>query len=48
MAPEPVRGTRNDSSNVIRIAEKYAEVKNIPLEEVIKQTTENARKFFGV
>ncbi len=48
MAPEPVRGTRNDSSNVIRIAEKYAEVKGIPLEDVIKITTENAKRFFGI
>lgn len=48
MAPEPVRGTKNDSSNVIRIAEKYAEVKGIPLEDVIRITTENAKRFFGI
>ena len=48
MAPEPYRGTRNDSSYVIKVAEKYAEIKNVPLEKVIKQTTKNARDFFGV
>lgn len=48
MAPEPVRGTRNDSSNVIRIAEKYAEVKEISVEEVIDATTKNAKNFFNI
>lgn len=47
MAPEPFRGSRNDSSLVYRVAEKIAEVKNIPAEEVIKITTENAIRFFG-
>lgn len=48
MAPEPVRGTRNDSSNVIRVAEKYAEVKGVSVDEIIEITTKNARDFFGV
>lgn len=48
MAPEPFRGTRNDSSNVVKIAEKYAEIKNISLEEVARITTENAKNFFGI
>ncbi len=46
MAPEPHRGKRNDSSLVIHIAEKVAEIKNLPLEEVIRITTENAINFF--
>lgn len=48
MAPEPFRGKRNDSSLVYRIAEKIAEVKNIPLEDVINITTNNAIKFFNI
>lgn len=48
MTPEPYRGTLNDSSYVIKVAEKYAEIKNLPLEKVIEQTTKNAREFFGV
>ena len=48
MAPEPVRGTRNDSSNVIRIAEKYAEVKGVSLDEIISVTTNNAKEFFKI
>ena len=46
MAPEPHRGTRNDSSLVIHVAEKVAEIKKLPLEEVIRITTENALSFF--
>ncbi|MDO4744051.1 MAG: TatD family hydrolase [Clostridia bacterium] len=47
MAPEPHRGTRNDSSLVRHIAEKVAEVKGLPYDDVVKITTENAIKFFN-
>ena len=46
MAPEPHRGTRNDSSLVCHIAEKIAEVKGLTYEEVVNITTQNAIKFF--
>ncbi len=46
LAPEPKRGTRNDSRNVIYIAEKIALVKGIPVEEVAKATYQNAEKIF--
>jgi TatD DNase family protein len=46
MAPEPHRGTRNDSSLVCHIAEKISEIKGIPYDEVVRITTENALKFF--
>ena len=48
MAPEPHRGTRNDSSFVCHIAEKVAEIKGAPYDEVVKITTENAMKIFNV
>ena len=48
MAPEPFRGTRNDSSLVYRIAEKIAELKGLSVQEIIDITTDNARKFFGI
>jgi len=48
MAPEPFRGQRNDSSLVYRVAEKIAEIKELPVEEVIRLTRENAIKFFGI
>jgi TatD DNase family protein len=48
LAPVPHRGKRNESSYIKLIAEKIASIKNVPLEEVARVTTENARKLFGV
>jgi len=48
LSPEPLRGTRNDSRNVKYIAQKIADVKNIPLEEVARITYENAKKVFNI
>lgn len=46
LAPEPKRGTRNDSRNVKLIAQKIAEWKQISIEEVAKATYENAIQLF--
>ena len=48
LAPEPKRGTRNDSRNVKLIAQKIAEFKQIELEEVAKATYENAMRIFEI
>lgn len=48
LAPEPVRGTRNDSSNVIYMAEKIAQVKQMSTTEVAKATYENAKRIFQI
>ena len=48
LAPEPKRGTRNDSRNVKYIAEKISKVKEMPLEEIAKITYENAEKIFEI
>ena len=48
LAPEPVRGTRNDPRNVNYIAQKIAEVKGMTLGEVAKRTYENAKEIFGI
>ena len=48
LAPEPVRGTRNDSRNVKYIAEKIAEYKGIQTEEVAKATYANGNKVFKI
>ena len=48
MAPVPYRGKRNSSLYVYRMAEAIAEIKEIPLEEVIAQTTENGKRLFGI
>lgn len=46
LAPEPYRGTRNDSRKVIEVARKVAELKNVSLEEIAKITYENALRIF--
>ena len=48
LAPEPVRGTRNDPRNVKYIAQKIADVKGVSLEEVAKITYQNAKTIFGM
>ena len=47
LSPEPLRGKRNDSRNVKLMAQKIAEVKKMPLEEVARVTFENAISLFG-
>lgn len=46
LAPEPKRGTRNDSRNVKYIAQKIADIKQVPIEKVAQITYENANKLF--
>lgn len=47
LAPTPYRGKRNESAYVKLIAEKIAAVKQIPLEELARITTQNAKVLFG-
>lgn len=42
MAPVPFRGTRNSALNIPYIAEKIAEIKGVPVQEVYDQTYANA------
>ena len=42
LAPVPIRGTKNEPYNVIFVAKKIAEIKNMSVDEVLKQTTNNA------
>lgn len=46
LPPVPHRGKRNESAFVCHVAEKLAEVKNLPLEEIARVTTANALKIF--
>lgn len=48
LAPVPYRGKRNESSYLIHIAEKLADVFKLPLEEIARRTTANSRMIFGV
>lgn len=46
MAPEPHRGTRNDSRNIPYVIAKIAEIKGVSVEEVEQTTRENAFALF--
>ena len=46
MAPEPNRGKRNTSANLIYVAKMMAEIKGMSPEEVIAATEKNARRLY--
>ena len=48
LAPEPKRGTRNDSRNVKIVAQKIADFKKLTLQEVAAATYNNALKIFEI
>ena len=47
LAPVPNRGKKNEPSFVKFTAEKLAEIKNIPISELVKCTTSNFNKLFN-
>ena len=48
LSPEPLRGKRNNPTNVKYIAEKIAKVKGKTVEEIGKITYENAKKAYKI
>jgi len=46
MTPVPFRGKTNEPSFVVKVAEKYAELFNVTLDEVARISTENALNLF--
>ena len=48
LSPEPVRGSINESANILYIAEKIAEIKKVSIEEVAENTTKNACSLFDL
>ncbi len=48
LSPVPYRGKRNESPFIPIIAEKIAEIKNIDIDIIEKQTTRNALELFGI
>jgi TatD DNase family protein len=46
LSPEPYRGKRNEPANVIEVARRIAEIKELPLTEVELETTKKAKKLF--
>lgn len=48
LAPEPLRGRRNNSTLLVHIAQKIATIRNITLAEATALTTQNGKDFFGI
>lgn len=48
LAPTPFRGKRNEPAHVVHTARCLAELHGLPLEELARITTENARRLFGL
>ena len=48
LSPTPYRGKRNESSYVRFVAEELATLRDMPLEEIAKITTQNANKIFNL
>lgn len=48
LAPVPKRGRRNESSYLVYVAQKVAEIFDVPVEKVAEITTANARDLFGI
>ena len=46
LSPVPNRGKRNSSLNLPYVAEKIAEIKNIPYDTVVAVTSSNAKRLF--
>lgn len=48
LTPVPFRGQRNDSSYLRYTASFLADLRGLPLDELIRQTSDNAARFFGI
>jgi len=48
LSPVPLRGTRNDSRNMVHVAAKLAELRGMTAEEIIELTMENGKRLFGI
>jgi TatD DNase family protein len=47
LPPAPFRGKRNESAYIYNIVQKIAELKSMPINEVIDATKANAKRIFG-
>lgn len=48
LTPQPFRGSQNDPSKIVLVAETIAEIKGLSIAEVADITSANAEKLFGI
>lgn len=48
MTPVPFRGKRCDSSHIIYTAQRIAEIRGIGVQELLNQTSQNAKEFYNI
>ncbi|MBE9466968.1 MAG: TatD family hydrolase [Bacteroidetes bacterium] len=48
LSPAPKRGKRNESANIIYIAEKIARLHNVTIDKLAEITTQNAKELFNI
>lgn len=48
LTPEPKRGKRNEPVNVFLVADYIANLRGMSLDELLKVTDQNARRFYGI
>lgn len=48
LTPVPLRGRRNDPSNIVHTVRRLAEIRHDTPERIAQKTTENAKRLFGI
>jgi TatD DNase family protein len=48
LAPVPFRGKRNESSYILNVVEKLAQIYSLSANEIAAITTENSKAIFGI
>lgn len=48
LAPEPMRGKRNEPSYIVHTVKRLAELRGVSEEDIVRITTLNARRLFGI
>ncbi len=48
LAPSPYRGKRNESSYILKVVEKLADIYQTTVEEIAEVTTKNSKDIFGI
>ena len=48
MAPEPYRGRRNDPAKLIHTAQRLAQIRDLPVEQICRIAMENGKRLYRI